>query len=115
VGVFCHMAQVWKEHVDKLTSQNVLVSHYNLVPEYMKVRHQFITYNIITNAFKTSRIQLFNPNIFTEDDYAPSKAFSTKAHAPKNFPDNIPSSDIAITTDCTNDSDGNLDNSDDNY
>jgi DDE superfamily endonuclease len=114
-GVFCHTAQIWKAHVDYLTSTNVPVSRYNLVHEYMLIRNQFMTHDIITNTFKSSGIWPFNPDVFMEEDYTPSNAFSIKVHAPENFPCEVPSSDVAIMTDCASDSDSDLDDSDDSY
>ncbi|KAG6808365.1 hypothetical protein H0H92_004358, partial [Tricholoma furcatifolium] len=50
-------------------------------------------------------IHPFNPDIFTEEDYAPSMAFSTQAHVPSSFPETIPSSPTVIMTDGEHDSD----------
>jgi hypothetical protein len=65
----------------------------------MGLRDRFLTPKLIQNAFRVTGISPLNPDVFTKEDYAPSQAFSIKAHVPKTYPDNVPSSDPAIATD----------------
>ena len=72
---------------------------YNVIHEFMEVQKDFMTVPLIQKSFHVTGIYPFNPNIFTEEDFAPSQVFSVKAHTPASFPETIPSSNPAIPTD----------------
>lgn len=76
------------------------MTRYNVIHEYMGLRDQFMTPELIQDSFRKTGILPFNPDIFTKEDYAPTQTFSIKAHVPETYPDAIPSSDPAIPTDC---------------
>ena len=50
---------------------------------------------LIKKAFEKTGLHPINRHIFTEEDFAPSKASSTVAHVPSTFPADFPSSDPA--------------------
>ena len=100
VGIFNQTQAVWKDHVEELTDKNIQITQYNVVHEYMALRDKFMKTDWIQSAFKKTGISPFNPDIFTEEDFAPSQSFSTKAHVPSAYPEAVPSSDPAIPTDC---------------
>src|SRR5260370_3818797 len=74
---------------------------YNVIHEFMEVQKDFMTVplTLIQKSFCVTGIYPFNPNIFTEEDFAPSQVFSVKAHTLASFPETIPSSDPAIPND----------------
>jgi len=104
VGVFSHTQNAWKCQHDKLLQQNIPVNHYNVVQAYMESRSEYMTSNLIKKAFKSSGISPLNPEIFTEEDYAPSQQFSIVAHVPKSFPTEVPSSPMTAIATELNDS-----------
>jgi hypothetical protein len=65
---------------------------HNIIPEYMKVHMQSIMPQLLVSAFTCTGIFPFNPNVFTDDDFAPTMLSSITMHAPTLFPANIPSS-----------------------
>ena len=56
-------------------------------------------------AFTCTGIHPLNPNIFSDNHFAPSKASSSKAHLPPCFPANIPSSPPSVNMDLSDNSD----------
>jgi hypothetical protein len=51
-----------------------------------------MTPGLISSAFSSTGIYPFNPNLFTDEDFALAKSFSTILHVPGSFPADIPSS-----------------------
>jgi hypothetical protein len=68
------------------------MNRYNMVPEYMHVHAASMTPELMRSAFACTGIYPFNPHIFTEEDFAPAKSFSTLSHVPSSFPPEVPSS-----------------------
>jgi hypothetical protein len=104
VAIFNHTQTHWKARCDELIDKGVQITRYNVIPEYMKIRHRFMTKKLLEYAFAATGIHPLNPNVFTDEDYAPSQAFSITAHAPESYPDPVPSSDFAIPSDAESDS-----------
>jgi hypothetical protein len=63
-----------------------------------------MTKKLLEYAFAATGIHPLSPDIFTDEDYAPSQVFSITAHAPESYPDPVPSSDFAIPSDAESDS-----------
>jgi hypothetical protein len=58
----------------------------------MHVHVASMTSELMRSAFAYMGIYPFNPQIFTEEDFAPAKSFSTLPHVPSSFPPEVPSS-----------------------
>ena len=52
----------------------------------MTVRDSKFTVWTISKAWEKSRLNFFNPDIFSDADFAPSKVSSTSAHLPSSYP-----------------------------
>lgn len=91
VAVFSSVQRAWPSHCDKQLAEGVAINRYNVVHEYLKIWH-VITPDLMKKAFAKTRIYPFNPEIFTDEDFAPSMASSTVAHVPPSYPTEVPSS-----------------------
>jgi hypothetical protein len=98
VAIFGPVQHRWSDHCDRRLMEGIKIDRYNVIHEYMTVR-SVITPKIIKSAFQATGIYPLNPNVFTNDNFAPSQSFSTLAHVPSSYPTDIPTSPIAIPTD----------------
>jgi DDE superfamily endonuclease len=97
VVVFAQSQRSWTTHCNRRLIEGVRMTRYNVVQEYMKIRG-VMTSKLIQSAFRCCGIHPFNPSIFTEEDFAPSKLSSTQSHTPTSFPQEIPSSPTAMSS-----------------
>ena len=91
VSVFSGVQDQWSYQCDKHVAEGITMSWYNVIHEYLQVCH-VITPEPIQVAFRKTGIYPLNPFIFTAEDFAPGKSFSTIAHVPPSFPDEVPTS-----------------------
>ncbi|KIL54744.1 hypothetical protein M378DRAFT_91977 [Amanita muscaria Koide BX008] len=112
VVVFSPVGRKWREHCDMILHKGILITRYNVIPEYLKVREKAVTKDLIRTAFSKTGIYPVNRNVFSEEDFAPSMASSSSAHVPASFPNDIPSSDTAIPTDAESEEDSDYENED---
>lgn len=93
VGVFGPFACAWAERCDEIVEDTgAEMPCKDFVKEYMEVRHQTFKSTTIITAFRKSGCWPIDPNMFTEDDFAPSIPTSTSArHVPNSFPFDVPS------------------------
>jgi len=92
VMVFAQLQRKWSLHCDRRTYEKVTMDRYNIIPEYMQVRSASITPDLIRTSFSCTGIYPFNPNVFSDVDFAPARSFSTIPQVPRSFPSDIPSS-----------------------
>ena len=71
-----------------------------VIEEYMKVRKKSMSLKTIQGAFRHCSIYPFNPEIFNQGNYAPSRMTSTSSITPPSYPAEVPSSpSAAVMTD----------------
>ena len=92
VLVFSQVQRRWSKTCDRLVQKNSAMDRHNVVPEYMKVRAWSMTPQILASSFSCTGIFPFNPNTFTNDDFAPAKSLSITMHVLNSFPADILSS-----------------------
>lgn len=87
VGIFGPIQAKWLEIVDRelhKTGKKVHISQ--VVKLYMEAREAGMRKSTIEKAFLRSGLNPVNPQIFTDVDYAPSKATSRKSQLPSAYP-----------------------------
>jgi hypothetical protein len=72
VGIFNHVQTAWEKNCDELLGLNERIDRYNVIDEYMKVHNKVMKPELIQSAFKNAGLHPLNPDIFTEEDFAPS-------------------------------------------
>jgi DDE superfamily endonuclease len=92
VVVFAQTQHNWSNHCDRRIYKSTPMTRHNVIQEYMMVCSASMTPELCSSAFSYTGIYPFNPNIFTDDDFAPTKSFSNSMHAPQTFPAEAPSS-----------------------
>jgi hypothetical protein len=92
VAVFSQTQRQWTSHCDRRIFEDIKMDRYNIIEEYMLVRPASMTPKLMASAFSSTGIFPFNPNIFTDHDFAPAKSFSSFAFAPESFPCEVASS-----------------------
>jgi len=94
VGVFSSVQRAWSKHCDSRLAAGVEITRTNFIHEYMAI-HDVITPSLVQKVFRKTGIYPLNPDVFTDQDYAPSMASSSVAHLPPSYPlADIPSSPI---------------------
>lgn len=102
VGVFGPLQRAYTREVDLKTGEWQKIDKYNVIGIYMKARDDAFKEETIRSSFAKTGICPWNPNVFEEEDYAPSYPTSTVAHFPETYP--IPEN-FAVDDDDTGDSD----------
>ena len=92
VVIYAQTQRHWTKHCDRRLYEGVQMDRYNIIQEYMLVRPKSMTPELLCSAFKATGIHPFNPNVFTDDDFAPAKASSCTTHVPKGFPPEVATS-----------------------
>jgi hypothetical protein len=100
VGVFGPFARAWTERVEEVTEETGTgIPEWKFIIEYMSVREKAVTVPVIQGGWAKSGLEPFNPNIFTNADFAPSQATSTKVFLPSSFPtSDLPGDNTATTS-----------------
>lgn len=95
VLVFSAVEQQWQKICSKYLKNGMPMNRLTVIPAYIQSTWDVMTKELIKKAFEKTGLHPVNQQIFTEEDFAPSKASSTVAHVPSSFPANFPSSDPA--------------------
>ncbi|KAH7903405.1 DDE superfamily endonuclease-domain-containing protein [Hygrophoropsis aurantiaca] len=91
VGVFGPLQRAWQKQCEEfLEERGEGIQKREVIREYMKARGCSFKETTILQAWKKSGIRPINPNIFTEEDYAPSYETSTISHVPASYPKRLP-------------------------
>ena len=101
MGVFRPLQNEWVKHTQACVAKNNSVTIGNVVEEYMKVHKKSMSLKTIQGAFKHCGIYPFNPQIFNEGDYAPSRMTSTCSITTPSYPTKVPSPSATVMTDLT--------------
>src|SRR6266404_511750 len=99
VLVFSAVEWQWQDICAKYLKKGIPLNRYTVIPAYVEGTRSAMTKDLIQKAFKKAGLYPVDRTVFTEHDFAPSKASSVIAHVPDSFPNNIPSSDLAKATD----------------
>ena len=87
---FPSLQQKWTAHCGQRVTDGIKINQYNFVLEYLEVRKKAIMPELIKKSFSRTGIYPFNPDIFTDKDFAPSQATSRDAHLPPSYPPEVP-------------------------
>jgi hypothetical protein len=101
VGCFGPMKKRWMEHCeDTIERTGDPIEKSAFVREYLRIRRDAMTENIVRSSFRKSGISPLNGDVFGDDDYAPSNTSSTHSHFPASFPgtQSIPVPDATKST-----------------
>lgn len=104
VVVFSQTQHHWTKHCDYWLHKGVQMDRYNIIQEYMSVRHRSMAPKLLRSAFTSTGIFPLNPNVFTDKDFALAKASSQTMHVSKDFPPEVLSLS-PIPSDCSDMSD----------
>ncbi|KAF8684105.1 DDE superfamily endonuclease [Rhizoctonia solani] len=86
VGVFGVAQCQWQHLCNTRVKERNPVTWDLFVPEWMALQHLFMQQDIILLLWSKTGLYLFNPKIFTDEDFAPSCVTSTCANKPANYP-----------------------------
>ena len=87
VGVFGPLENEWLDYcIEAVGEEGLLIDRHEFVRAYLTVRARSITEAVIKGAWKNTGISPYNPNIFTDADFAPSHSTSTQVHLPPSYP-----------------------------
>ena len=88
VGVFGPLQRVWQKRCLRFLEETGQgISRQNVVKEYMAARTESMKEETILSAWTKSGIRPLNPQVFTEEDFAPSYASSINPPLPVPFLD----------------------------
>lgn len=87
IGVYGVAQRRWLRLCDLRTADGNPITRDEVIREWMGIRHLFMTQDIIFSAWKKAGLHPFNPEVFTDEDFAPSLVSSTKGNRPIGYPD----------------------------
>ena len=85
-GVFGVAQRRWSKLCDQRAMEGNLITRDTVVSEWMQLRPKFMREDIIQSSFEKTGIYPLNPNVFTAEDFAPSRAFSIQGQLPVGYP-----------------------------
>lgn len=96
VGIFNHVQRHWQARAETRAVEQNTIGKVTVIREYLDIRQLAFTEKNVKDAWRRSGIHPLNPDIFTDEHYAPSRSFSTKALIPQSVEEQfetVPSSD----------------------
>ncbi|KAF8591606.1 hypothetical protein K439DRAFT_1261977, partial [Ramaria rubella] len=72
VGVFGPVQTAWARRLQAATIEGASITTSTVVKEYLEVRKSLMTKKCIASAFRKTGIHPFNPDLFTDEDFAVS-------------------------------------------
>jgi hypothetical protein len=92
VGVFGPVQEAWGKLCENMAADDKPVEKSSVIDHYMTVRKTTLTSKAINDSWRRTGHYPINPDIFTDEDYAPSNITSCLSHMPTGFPKEVPSS-----------------------
>lgn len=86
VAIFNLVQAAWKPACGEAAQNGEVASKASTITKYMSAREAGLHEQGIKDAWRRSAHHPFNPDIFTDEDYAPSIVSSIKTHLPQSFP-----------------------------
>src|SRR6266481_9768789 len=96
MGVFGPLQNAWAKYTQQCAAQNRTVNCETVIEEYLKICGKYMSSKAIRSAFCRCSIWPFNPQVFTEADFSPSRLSSTCLIAPSSYPAKVPSSPSSV-------------------
>ncbi|KAF5325486.1 hypothetical protein D9619_009916 [Psilocybe cf. subviscida] len=105
VGIFHQVQRHWQADCSKGQKVRRKINQYTVIPAYVHATRKAMDKETIAKAFKNTGIFPANRDIFTNDDFAPSRATSAYANVPDSYPLELRSSSPFVPSDAESDSD----------
>ena len=87
VGIFGSPSRRFTKRCEEIVAMTGSpISRDQLVQIHMEVHDKTITPAIVKAAWRDTGLVPFDPNIFTDDDFAPCRNWSTRVHLPPSYP-----------------------------
>ncbi|KAH9031356.1 hypothetical protein EDB85DRAFT_1891161 [Lactarius pseudohatsudake] len=99
VLVFSAVDRRWQEICAEYLEKGKPMNRLTAIPAYVQGTRDLMVKEFLMKAFEKTGIYPVNCQVFTDEDFAPSRASSTIAHVPDSFPTDFPSSDPAEASD----------------
>src|SRR6266481_1955494 len=100
VRVFRPLQNAWAKHAQQCAAQNRTVNYETVIEEYLKICRKYMSSKAIRLAFRRCGIWPFNPQVFTEADFTPSRLNSMCLIALPSYPTKVPSSPSSAVMTC---------------
>lgn len=112
--IFAAIQAAWSKLCEERAIENRIITLDTAFEAYMEARKDGMKEATIVKSWEKTGHWPINPNIFTDEDYAPSIAYSTNRLAPEGYPEEVPSSPpAAFTSDLEYDDAGATESDDD--
>ncbi|KAH9015544.1 hypothetical protein EDB85DRAFT_1898662 [Lactarius pseudohatsudake] len=99
VLIFAAVERRWQDVCMEFLKTGAPINRFTVIPAYLRGTRDALTKELIARAFEKTGLYPVNRAVFTQDDFAPSKASSVVAHVPDSFPSEFPSSDPVEASD----------------
>lgn len=90
VLVFAPIQRAWSKRAELRAAEGNPILRATVVAEYMDIRKDAMSAKVVVSSWKRSAHFPINRELFTDEDYAPSKNTSFVAPYPAGYPDEMP-------------------------